>query len=592
MSIVADFHEVKKLKDEMFQQVYSELFDALEEDERYFDLDLKDLLNMPRQFENDAIVLPTAREVVLTAVNHINPRFRSITVPRRTITPKGTEQAQTLKKFYAALLTWLERQPSTSPFHDAVTHLTLYGRAGFKLLYDRTKHPDRPRREQFSDDEDFEEAMAEWQATKAENLPFTLLLPHPSAIMEDPWHDPPEWVIEHGKMRVGQVQSVYPSWDNPNNKKLSDVVHTIEFWDDKVRSVVVDGHPALKSRDGSGIVRHKWLMHPYIIGASGLGYDDKEHKPEKRFIGMLRYIRDLLLSESRSFSIADIVLKAGAWPVRVATGDRANDVPDLKLEYGTVQPMPPGVSIDTLTPDLPPDMLFNHQQQTNGIISAATAPRVVRGQSMRNVRSGFDRQLALGEARLQYDPLAQAINTMLTQLCIKAGIYVERLTKGQLSLVPGTESDEFVTVSPSTFKNHHAVSVEVNVLQPEDDVRKNQDAAAMVAANIWSPQTAIRKRFPDLDPNTELGRSLAFRLMFSEPMLNLIGASANQTVAENLGLEQVLEQVMAQIQGASQEISAQSRSPRQGESAPAEEGAGSRSDQAQMRGLDMRETGF
>lgn len=589
MTVISDFEELIHLKDEMRDDVYGDLFEQMDIDERFYNLDIREELRLPDKFIKDAVVLPTTREVVQAAINHVNPVFRRVNVPRRAATPAATSQAQKLKKFYVALLNWLERQPATSPYRDANTFLNVYGKAEFKILWDVSKRPDKPKREQFDDDEEYEEALNDWQTSVNENLPFTLLVPHPRQIMLDPWNDPPEWGIEVGEQRVGRLKALYPNWQNDNNKKLSDIVEVIEYWDRKARAVVVDRQPALKTRDGSGVVRHKWRIHPYVGGASGIGYDDSDHNPQNRYVGLLRYIRDIILSESRSYSIFDIVLKSEAWPVRVSKGERANEMPSIKMDdYGTVQPMPPGVDVETLSHQLPPDALIQHMGIANGVISSSTAPRVVRGLSQTGMRSGFDRQLAMGEARLQYDPIARAMEKMLTDLCIKAGMLVEYMGKGPISIAPGADDDEFVSISPSDFKNHHSVKVEVNVLEPEDEIRRNTDAAQMVASGLWSPQTAIRKRFPDLDPNTELGRVTAWRMLQSEPVLNMLAMASLQTVGQNLGLEQIVDAILQQVQQTGGQQPGRGRDVNAQQESPAEEGEGSRSEQAQMRMMDQR----
>lgn len=589
MTIISDHEELLKLKKEMEDEIYHDLFEEFEIDDKFYSLDFRDELNLPEKFRSDAVILPTTREVVGAAVNHVNPVFRRITVPRRSANPKATQQAQKLKKYYSALLNWFEKQPSTSPFRDANIFLNVYGKAEFKILWDAAKRPDKPKREQFDDDEEYEEALADWEMANAENMPYTLLVPHPSTVMPDPWNDPPQWAIEHNDMRVGQVKALYPNWANESGKKLSDMVEVIEYWDKDARSVIADKQPALKTRDGSGLVRHKWRIHPYICGASGLGYDDKDRNPEKRYVGLIRYIRGVITSESRAYSISDIVMKSEAWPVRTIEGERANDAPVIKMDdYGTLQPLPPGVTINSLKPELPAERLAEHQAITNGIISSATAPRVVRGLSQTGMRSGFDRQLAMGEARLQYDPIARAMERMLTELCFKAGVLMENLGKGRLSIAAGAEEDEFTDISPSDFKGHHAVNVEVNVLEPEDEIRRNTDAANMVSNGLWSPQTAIRKRFPDLDPKTELGRSVSWRVLNSEPIMNMLGMAAAQTVGENLGLEQIVDAVLQQVQQAQQETPGRGRDVGQPREQQAEQGNGSRSEQAQMRQMDGR----
>ncbi len=590
MAIIEDLEDLKKLHIDM-KSFYSDLIPQMERDEDYYDLDFKDLLNLPKQFKKDAVVLPTAREVVDTATDHITPTHRRITVPRRVANASGTEQARKLKRFYESLLTYLERQPTSSPYRAAVKSLGIYGLGIMKLTFDQRKWPGEPERRQFDSDEEFQEARTEWREARSLLMPFTLRVLNPVEVLFDPFHDPAEWVIETTHKHVSQIKSDYPNWPNANSRGNLEKLDVIEFWDDKERAVMVDGQSALKSKDGTGILHHKWGVHPYIIGDSGLGVDDSEHDPAKRYVGILRYIRGILLAESRSFSIADIVLKAGAWPVRIAEGERANEMPNIKLEYGMIHPMPPGVKVTDLTPQLPPAMVFNFLGLTNSIISSATAPRVTRGLQQPGIKSGFDRQLALGEARLRYGPLSNAVERMLTMLCVKAGILMSNVVKGSVSLVSGTTQDEFVSISGKDFRGHHAVDVKVNIMEPEDEIRKHQDAASMVTAGLMSPQTAIRKYFPDVDPDTELGRILAARLLFSPEVMSLLSKGVTEKIAANIGLEELLSRILDAAQA--DQRSTQGRRSPSPEGANREEarGAGSRSDQATQREGDLRETG-
>lgn len=602
MTLISSLKEFSELVTEL-ETIYGTLHSEMEEDERYYDLDFLDELRLPDEFHDEGVVLPTAREVVDTAADHITPAQRRVTVPRRTVDRKGTDQAIKLRTFYEALLLSYERPAASSPFRQGSKNLSRLGMVCYKQVYDENRYPDQPKRSEFDNEEEFEEAVKDWKDAKKLVIPLRLINVHPTFVFPDPWHDEPEWVVEIEEKPVGLVREDYPNWPNANGLGDLKKIKVQEFWSNTHRAVVIDGQSALKSRrqeqsddplDINPLIRHRWGEHPYIIQSSGLGVDDHQHRPEKKYVSMLRYIRQILESESRQYSISDIVMKDAAWPTRIAEGERSNDVPTLKTKYGEIQPMPPGVKVTTLSPALPPDLTFSHMQLSNSIISSATAPRVVRGMHQPGISSGFDRQLALGEARLRYGPLLEGMEAALSIICKKSGILLERLSKEAIHVMPYTNTDNFQVIHGKDFKNHHAVEVKINALEPEDEIRKHQDAIALVSGGLMSPQTAIRKYFPDVDPDTELGRILAARLLFSPQLMSLLSQGATTKLAEKIGLEQLLAQI---LQAAEEE--ARSKGGGNGRTPPAPEsqnreqadGAGSRRDQAQGRQLDLRELG-
>ena len=118
----------------------------------------------------------------------------------------------------------------------------------------------------------------------------------------------------------------------------------------------------------------------------------------------------------------------------------------------------------------------------------------------------------------------------------------------------------------------------------------------MVTAGLMSPQTAIRKNFPDVDPETELGRILAARLLFSPEVMALLTQGIVEKVAVDAGLTEMLERILSQATeepgapsgGGIQPARRAANPENEGEAAT---GAGSRRDQAAGRELDLREEG-
>ena len=77
---------------------------------------------------------------------------------------------------------------------------------------------------------------------------------------------------------------------------------------------------------------------------------------------------------------------------------------------------------------------------------------------------------------------------------------LERKIKGKLTLRGEARDDEFVSVSGATVNGLHAVSVKINVAEPEDEIRKHQDAQGMVTTGLWTRAHAIAQTTPDVDP--------------------------------------------------------------------------------------------
>lgn len=582
--IVNSLSELKDLRIAM-EGYFTKLHNALEVDEHYYDLDFEENLRLPHQFTDDAIILPTAREVVDAAADQITPDFRRIEVPRRSATPAATTQARKLQRFYEALLHWIESQAPISPFREAAKQLPNYGLLIGLLLPDIDRVGEEPIRESDETDDEFNERKVEWNDLRKINMPFSLSIINPLEVVFDPFHDPPLWVMRITNRFVYDVGTMHTNWLNKRRRPQTSQVSVVEYWDAKSQYIMIDDESAFGDAE---FVENELKEIPYIIVGSGLGVDDSDHEPRTRYVGLLRYLRQILNSESRNYSMQDIVIKVGAWPIRVAEGERANEMPDIELEFGQIQPLPPGVTLRELTPELPERVIFDSMALANSIISSATAPRVVRG--LGGAESGFDRQLALNQAKLKYGSMAFGIEQFLRQICVKAGLYIERgIIPFPVSVVAGAKQDDFFEITGRTFNGHHAVEVKINVLEPEDEIRKQQNAAGLVNAGLMSPQTAITKFFPDVDPGTEMARILAARILFSPDVMSLLSQAGVQKLVEKLGLEDLLERIVQQQVGSGNSIQ-DGREPSKGESVPPT--PGDRSDQAALRKTDLRELGF
>ena len=560
---------------------YTQLEKDIEKDEDYYTLRTNGWLDLPDEYVDEGTVLPTARTVVDTATDHIAPQFRDIIVPKRRDTKPAIEQAKRIRLFYEALLNYFERSASISPFRTGAKHLALHGMMVFKIQYDQRRRPNTPTQGEFEEDADFKERMEDWDLKRTYTMPLVLQVIHPHDVIVDPFNDPPQWVAEKGSIMVGQARNDFPAYKNIRSSSNTSMVEKLEIHDDRHRAVYINGESAI-GKNGTGIVKTQVGIHPYVVVASGLGHKSRQDKAEYKYVGLLRFITRLLLAESRQYSIADIVMKHGAWPQRFVTGPNTDQIDGTAFEvkHGTVKVLPPDSKIETITPELPDNAIYAMLGLSSNIIAETAAPRSLGGNREPGTSSGFDNQLNLSQARIRYRPLADAMEAALTQLCQKAGIIMERVVPGSVSITAGAEHDNFIDVSGSTFKNHRAVQVRINVLEPEDEVRKHQDVAAMVAARLKSRKTGIKEVDPTKDPSIVMEDIAAEAA--ADALAPLISSAIAQDVAQRLGLE---EQVMALLNQLNGEADGAARNP-ENESAPARQG--DLQDQARRRGENRR----
>ena len=543
MPVVSSVADLKKLTQEL-EAYYGIYHEEAEIDQRWYNLDKSLNLDMPKKFASQGVLLPTAKSVVDTASDHVSPQFRLVTVPRKSSSTTATENARQQQRFFSSFLTYLERDHKSSPYRLASKQLGIYGLSVWKLHYLPQFDLGRPKQKSGEAEEAFEERLEEYRINKASKMPFALRVINPLNIYVDPWNPTPNWAIEKSTKLVGELREIFPKWEGHNGRRNTDTVEVYEYWDKKNRFIVANDRSVFGDSSPSP---HGLGDHPYIVGDSGLGFEDEESTPENKYVGYLRHIRDVLKSESRNYSIVDIVLKASAWPIRVAKGEAAASLAGVSFEYGELINLPEGAEIENLTPDLPPNMVFSQLAQTSAIVGEAVAPRVIRGLREPGTTSGFDQQIQLGEARLRYQGLAFALKNMLTQLCVKAATYMEKKVKNPINIGIGTTEDEYKEINPKLFKGVRTVSIEVNVLRPDDEFRKKQALAAELQSGLIDPENAIKDAHPELDPQEVMARVREARIENNPIVQNLLATILATKIQSDEDLSELLQRAVERI---------------------------------------------
>uniref|UniRef100_A0A6M3JDT2 Portal protein n=2 Tax=viral metagenome TaxID=1070528 RepID=A0A6M3JDT2_9ZZZZ len=514
---------------------YKERNESFGLDDTYYELLFRDQLGLPEEYKEDGVVLPTARDIVDAGANHISTVYARFIRPVRGVNPTSAEQAEMLRKFDAAMFYRTKVESDISPWRTAAKHGCQYGMWCFESLYDEKRIPDEPEQESGESDRDFKERMDIYNGELYDALPIVIRSVHPQNVFQDP-ND--EFVIVEEPKTLMQAKAEWPNLAIPltirgvieGTGTYQDVTQ-VTYFDKRYRAIYVNGIPALPSADPEGVIEHDYGHIPYVIGFSGLGSMDKSSKPEKQAVGLIRYLRSLLRSESFAYSVYNIILKAHSWPITFVSGPGAGALTQIKMKFGKIYEKPQGVTIEDYVKSPPPEMVMQHMEYTASILAASAAPRSVRGLPEAGVRSGTDRAQIISEARLRYDSILEQMQLCTAKVMANCTKIAERVVPQDFHIWAKTPDEEIdFRVDRDKIKHHYTTFVEFTPVSPEEEARRHADAMNSVKSGIMSTHTARRRYWSHIDTEAEDVRVEAEKLR-SDPAIRQVMA---QIVAQEL----------------------------------------------------------
>lgn len=490
--------EIKELY-ERCVTYYSECKRLFEEDEKYYELQFKDELGMPIEFTAEGIVLPTGRDMVDTCVDHTDVHNARVFVNRKGTSPTTDIEAEMMRKFYTGLISRTEQEATISPWRVGAKHYWLHGVSYFKTVWDADRSPDKPEQKKGESEESYAERIDSWRSESGRGLPIVIQAVHPKNVMFDPFGND-SFVFETQERLRYNVSLKWPSWSNPKDKRAGDTVQHISFWTPEYRCELYDGEPVFKV--SGGVVKHKYGFLPYVAIDSGLGNLSADSDPKKRYVGVLRYIRNLLISESRNYSTSDCVLKRTAWPWGTIEGDNAESVQDVSQQFGTYTRLPKGTKLVQQTPQVPAGDLMNHLSLTGSYLAAHAAPNSVRGMGETGVRSGTDRRQLIAEASMKYQYGVIAFRNGTAKVLTNCARLMKNVIPGDIRVWAKTPTDEFdMEIDKSKMKEPFTCYVEFAPVSEEDEYTRHDDLERLTASGIVTKKWA-RTQMSNIDPQS------------------------------------------------------------------------------------------
>ena len=478
--------------------IKSGLEDAFKEDNRFYELDFAGELNIPAEFQKDVTVLPTARDRLDALVDHTDISHARIFVNKKGESARSRDSAEMLKKFALGLLHRTNVESDISPLRVSAKHYWLHGLTWVKTVWDADNWLDRPFQKEDESENDFAERIDEWRAKTHSSLPIVIQAINPANIIPDPYYGGREYIFEVRKKLVYDAKRLPFKWDNPKNKKEDEEVEQIEYSDRKYRCIFIDREPVWKV--GGGVIAHKYGFLPYTAIESGLGNVDVENNPVKRYVGILRYMKKLLISQSSIYSMCDILTKMETMIGGYIKGADADTIGKITQAYGKWWPVgEKDVEFKRWERNLAPREAYAHLSYITDLIDVHSAPRSMFGLGEEGVRSGADRRLVLAEAQSKLNYSKDAFANGWAQILSKCAMLVKNVIPGDFEIWTRTPSDEFdIVIKKNLFQEPFNFYVEFSPISEEDEYRRHEDLMRMFASGLYTLQHA-RSKLPDVD---------------------------------------------------------------------------------------------
>ena len=490
--------DIIELDRKLREDYYSEIQHLWEEDDRYYECAFHSDLHMPAEFKKDAIVLSTGRDLVDTRVDHTNISNARVKVPVKGNSKAAEEAAEMARKLAVGIIYQTNVESPISPWRVGAKHCWIYGLGVLKHIFDADRWPDKPQTEDSEEEEEYAARLDKWRESTHATLPISIVAINPHNIMIDPSYLEPQFVIEHHQKLTLDISKRWPKWTNPKRKNLGDPVDYIAYWDKDYRCELADGESLLRYGK-KGIIKHPYGSLPYTPIDLGLGNISYDGKLEKRYVGLIRYMKETLKADSLHFSLLDITLKNGAWPWGTIQGKDAEAIDKIDRKYGKLTTIPEGVKLEMHPPDSPSEALWRHMALIDEKLAIHGAPRSLQGMGETGVRSAADRRLMIAEGGSKGEYNSDAFQYGTARVLASCMRIIKHVIPGDVRIWAKTPIDEFdMIVDKDKLQEPFTCSVEFAPVSEEDEYRRHDDLERLLQSGIGTKQWA-RGQIPNMD---------------------------------------------------------------------------------------------
>ena len=489
--------------------------------------------NIVPHVEGFDIIRPsTAKAIIDTATDHVDVNNLAIDV----IPPsaRARARAERLKKFYIG--TWANLK--TPVKRTAVGHSFLYGIGFMKVLFKSEEWPDAPQMDDYSNENDFKEALDIWMEKRNISFPIDVRNVNPKNLIWDDSRVVMKWAIEYYEREAGVIRRRYPEWTSA--KDSAQMVNWLEYWDDEWAGYIADNQWVW------GPYRHGYNFLPYvpILPADSLDWDIGPL--HRRYRGLITPITSLLDAEARAVSQQEAIVRQYAWPTLDFQGP-IGPAETARTDYELLGKnlLPQGVTVMRSQGGAIPSDIMTHLSMVGNYIEQDTFPNVVRGVRPKGVSSGFAISVLSGMGRLKFQGIADGVSRAIEICNSNFAKLVEHKIKGKITVHARSEVHNFdQAITPQDIRGFVENIVTLKAEAPEEREREAILAQNLHGAGIISLAEAQR-RAGIMNPLEMQNEMAAERILQSQEFL----AAQIQAAAERFGLLGQLAQVADQPMG-------------------------------------------
>lgn len=400
-------------------------------------------------------------------------------------------RADEVEKWAEGLLREASLNEMVPPFKTAAKYIALLGYTVLKQRWDNTVWPKKPRKGakqgRFDD----------YERIRSMAFPFAIECPHPARVLMPHNERNPSMAIETSTAFIFDLKRQYPEQASEFVGRPYDMLEVIHYWDYDWQIILVQGRELL-------VLPNEWGFIPYTHAfsgygqeraptyqatqsgvASGRGVPPMGPKPEDMAVGLLRSVRDTIMSMDEFYSAMHYLALNQAYRVKYTTGDPEELAQALSdAEAGGVVPTG-GAQITEEAPPRVDRWAFQVHAMAQADLNQSTFASEVQGQRSPGVTTATQHALMLGTSRQKFDvPLIQ-----LNQMANQALGYCAKMVVARNESV----TIDGVTITPEHFEKNFDFEVKFESKDEGALLREREVGMREVQSGLRSPETYWEK---------------------------------------------------------------------------------------------------
>jgi len=348
--------------------------------------------------------------------------------------------------------------------------------------------------------EEYEGAMEKYRQALLEKPPIDITVIDPKWVYPD-LSEPPTYLFLRWERPLLEVITRWPHLEL-EGVAIDQNVTWYEYWDDTyyaywVEYVVPEDRgmePMVKAGRRPSRIATKWVKEPTPHGLGVLPwvlegvYGNPPHKPDKRYMGVLADIADILALEHEVAAQWATASRLMAWPSLIYQGSRFRDF-SPKLDFLATTPIDETEQLQWFIPQIPLPAIQALQAYLQGYISKGVVGAGAFGRV--TARSAAQQAMLSSQARLSVIPYERALARALSKVASLILRYIYERWDDSIWVAGVYEGDStLVTINPKEIGGNYNVAVRLQTPYYEEMQARLPLVERLINLGLISRETA------------------------------------------------------------------------------------------------------